>query len=86
MMYSVVLESSMDEPKVLEQAEDGRSIGYWEEGEGGGKTFFALILWGYTIHSYVSSDCEPGFREVKVVLPGLSGLVFYRPLLASKSP
>ena len=67
----------MEEPaKKLEVAEDGRSIGYWDESQDP-PSFTPLILWGFRLHSYVSSDCGPGFRGVKAEVKTISGKSFW---------
>ena len=55
-----------DDPKRLEVAEDGRSVGYWEESEDGRRVFHPIILWGFKLDSYISSESGPRFRGLKV--------------------
>ena len=50
----------------MEVAEDGRSIGFYEENGDGVKVFHPLILWGFRMESYVSSDSGPKFRGMQV--------------------
>ena len=68
--------SSDDEPMRLEVAEDGRSIGYFKESDTGGPLFYPVILWGFQIESYVSSESGPSFRGLKVLVKTNSGRVF----------
>ena len=65
-----------EDTRKLEVAEDGRSIGYYEESEDGGRVFHPLILWGFKLVSYVSSELGPRFRGLQVRVQTNSGKIF----------
>ena len=67
---------SEEDTRKLEVAEDGRSIGYFEEAEDGGQVFHPLILWGFKLESYVSSELGPKFRGLQVKVKTNGGKVF----------
>ena len=67
---------SEEDPKRLEVAEDGRSIGYFGENADTGRQYFPVILWGFEIESFVSSESGPNHRGLQVKVMTNSGKVF----------
>ena len=72
----IMMGSNDDDPMRLEVADDGRSIGYFKDSDKGDPLFFPVILWGFQIESYVSSESGPSFRGLKVRVQTNSGRVF----------